>query len=97
MNYDEYSCYSYVTSMHMVTLPSTYVENQDNTSKYVAAGQMVVHANNEIVAENLAKENIPHAYKTMMAPYESEERRNTKSRRRIVRRKSTRRRRPTKN
>ena len=97
MPYTEYSCYSYVTSMHMVTLPSTYVENQAKTSAYVAAGQMVVHANNEIVAENLAKENIPHAYKTMMAPYESEERRNTKSRRRIVRRKSVRRRRPTKN
>jgi hypothetical protein len=95
--YTEYSCYSYVTSMHMVTLPSSYVENQEKTATYVTAGQMVVHANDEIVAENLAKANIPYAYKTMIAPYESEERRNTKSRRRPMRRKSVRRRRPMKN
>jgi hypothetical protein len=96
-NHVGYCCYNYVTSMHMVTLPSKYVENQAKTSAYVTAGQMVTRANNEIAAKNQEKANIAIAYKTMMAPYESVERRNTTSRRRIVRRRSIRRRRPMKN
>ena len=96
-NHVGYCCYNYVTSMHMVTLPSKYVENQAKTSAYVAAGQMVTSANNEIAAKNQDKSNRAIAYKTMMAPYESVERRNTTSRRRIVRRRSIRRRRPMKN
>jgi hypothetical protein len=57
--------------MNMITLPATYVENQEKTG---------ATANRKI-----------------MEPYDSAERRNTKSRRRPMRRKSIRRRRPMKN
>jgi hypothetical protein len=58
---------------------------------------MITRANNEIAARNQEKANIATAYRKMMEPYESAERRNTKSRRRPMRRKSIRRRRPMKN
>jgi len=90
-------CYNYVTKMNMVTLPATYVENQEKTAAYVTAGQMITRANNEIAARNQEKANIATAYRKMMEPYESAERRTTKSRRRPMRRKSIRRRRPMKN